>query len=60
MNKINNIEFYEGIDDIFGKAGELQKQIAIKKITEMEESLEKLEEELSDIIEAHSKILTAN
>ena len=40
--------------------GEMQKKIAIKKITKMEESLEKLEDELTDIINTHSNILTEN
>lgn len=57
---MNKIESYEEIDEIFGKLGEMQKAIAIKKINEMEESLEKLEEELTDIIKIHSNILTEN
>ncbi|UTC63170.1 hypothetical protein E4O00_08875 [Treponema sp. OMZ 788] len=60
MNKTAADEGYEAIDEVFGKMGEMQKKIAIKKIAEMEESLEKLEEELTDIINTHSNILTEN
>ncbi|EGC78025.1 hypothetical protein HMPREF9353_00872 [Treponema denticola F0402] len=60
MNKTMACEDCEAIDEAFGKMGEMQKKIAIKKITEMEESLEKLEDELTDIINTHSNILTEN
>ncbi|UTC66131.1 MULTISPECIES: hypothetical protein [unclassified Treponema] len=60
MSKTETCSSYEGIDEVFGKIGEMQKKIAIKKIAEMEESLEKLEEELTDIINTHSNILTEN
>lgn len=60
MNKTRACKGYEGINEVFGKIGEMQKKIAIKKITEMEESLEKLEDELTDIINTHSNILTEN
>ena len=56
MNKTMACEDCEAIDEAFGKMGEMQKKIAIKKITEMEESLEKLEDELTDIINTHSNI----
>lgn len=60
MNKTMACEGCEAIDEAFGKMGEMQKNIAIKKITEMEESLEKLEDELTYIINTHSNILTEN
>ena len=60
MNKTMACEDCEAIDEAFGKMGEMQKKIAIKKITEMEESLEKLEDELTDSINTHSNILTEN
>ncbi|UTD11818.1 hypothetical protein HO345_01885 [Treponema denticola] len=60
MNKTMTGEDYEEIDEVFGKMGEMQKKIAIRKITEMEESLEKLEDELTYIINTHSNILTEN
>ena len=41
MNKTMACEDCEAIDEAFGKMGEMQKKIAIKKITEMEESLER-------------------
>ncbi|AIN92848.1 hypothetical protein [Treponema putidum] len=60
MNKAMAGEDRKEIDEVFGKIGEIQKKIAIRKITEMEESLEKLEEELTYIINTHSNILTEN
>ncbi len=44
----------EDVDAVFEKISEMQKRIAAKKIADMENALEKLEHELTEMIGLHA------
>ncbi len=51
--KENGIKLEERVDTVFDKISEIQKRITAKKIANMEDALEKLETELTEIISLH-------
>ncbi len=46
-----NIDIEENVDVVFDKISEIQKQITKKRISDMENSLRQLEDELTEIID---------
>lgn len=46
-----NIDIEESVDVVFDKISEIQKQITKKRISDMENSLRQLEDELTEIID---------
>lgn len=46
-----NINIEESVDVVFDKISEIQKQITKKRISDMENSLRQLEDELTEIID---------